>query len=852
MKRILTVLIVVLFVAVGSYALTDVIIVIVPDPPGGETPPTTLYVDDDTVCGGNTPCYTTIQAAVDDAGEADTVYVYAGIYYEHVTIGKPLTLQGEDRDTTEINGSGTGYVIYANANNVTVTGFKITNGNYGIRAAWASNIVISNNEVYGNVFRGIHLDSTTNSYVENNKVYSNDSGISVGYMAESNTIRNNVVRHNYLGINFGAEVHLDPNYAYHNDLINNERQANNSRAGNIWDDSYPSGGNYWSDYTGVDSDPDGGDGIGDTPYVIISGEPPNQNSNQDNYPLMSPLNTTNAQDVNFEIRKTITIPVEHSGANVRYVGDLDYDGNLDIAYAWWNATVGDTFSYVIEGEGDIELEGDTFAPRFTQRGNCWTAAEIDGDNYPEIFMTQGLSAIIFEATGDNAYTQRLSMGIPGPKLEPYPTVGDSDGDGSLDYLIPSEYSAVFIYEARDNDTYVDDGTLPGVRNPGNIRLVGVSDLDGDGYPETVYTANPFNNYNNTLKVFAGEDGTREEVYSSFVAQFNCQALGDLDGDGQGEIIGNTVYTNELIIYESQGSNNDFQIVYQAPRDPLYPYSLGVNAVMDFDGDGQWELWRPIDIDSGQLDAFTLAHRSGGTIIDFYNSGELLQSSSEKVRGLLAIGDTDNDGRPELAVTQGDQIHILEQIDTTEEPATLDFEEFANQPNNTNIAELEPYFEGLDWTTPNTEPHWRIKSSGSPFEGSGDIPPDGHNVWFMGTAGDLGIPPKARAKMIWHENVTFDFVSMDLRGRSSKSAWLKEVRIRFRDPECTLSPCAPEDEVIKIVTLTDEWVTLTAEDVEGLENLGSLKAIIFEAPAGVARSGDTARFGLDNFRIIPSE
>ena len=55
---------------------------------------------------------------------------------------------------------------------------------------------------------------------------------------------------------------------------------------NIWDDDYPSGGNYWSDYTGVDEysgpyqNETGSDGIGDTPYVI-------DENNQDNYPFMS-------------------------------------------------------------------------------------------------------------------------------------------------------------------------------------------------------------------------------------------------------------------------------------------------------------------------------------------------------------------------------------------------------------------------------------------------------------------------------------------------------------------------------------------------------------------------------------
>jgi hypothetical protein len=59
--------------------------------------------------------------------------------------------------------------------------------------------------------------------------------------------------------------------------------------GNIWDNGYPSGGNYWSNYTGIDlySGPyqnvTGGDGIGDRPHTINS-------NNTDHYPLMGALN----------------------------------------------------------------------------------------------------------------------------------------------------------------------------------------------------------------------------------------------------------------------------------------------------------------------------------------------------------------------------------------------------------------------------------------------------------------------------------------------------------------------------------------------------------------------------------
>ena len=56
---------------------------------------------------------------------------------------------------------------------------------------------------------------------------------------------------------------------------------------NVWDNCYPSGGNFWGDYDGIDlfsgpyQNETGSDGIGDTSYVI-------DENNVDHYPLMKP------------------------------------------------------------------------------------------------------------------------------------------------------------------------------------------------------------------------------------------------------------------------------------------------------------------------------------------------------------------------------------------------------------------------------------------------------------------------------------------------------------------------------------------------------------------------------------
>jgi parallel beta-helix repeat protein len=78
----------------------------------------------------------------------------------------------------------------------------------------------------------------------------------------------------------------------HNNFVGNTAQAQviPLEYVNVWDDGYPSSGNYWNDYSGVDlnsgpyQNETGSDGIGDLRYTIDS-------DNTDRYPLMGPIST---------------------------------------------------------------------------------------------------------------------------------------------------------------------------------------------------------------------------------------------------------------------------------------------------------------------------------------------------------------------------------------------------------------------------------------------------------------------------------------------------------------------------------------------------------------------------------
>lgn len=205
-------------VMVLSFAI---VLDVITDFPSTARGSSTLYVNE-TGSGG---AYTSIQDAINASDDGDTVYVYSGTYVELVNVNKTINLTGENRDTTIINGGGSGDVVYVSANWVNITGFTVTGtgpmaGDAGIELNNVNNCTIINNHISSNNEKGLFLfGSSSNNKITNNNVSNNDEGIHLfGFGSYNNILTDNTV-----SLNFWTGIYIQAPY----NIITNNNVSNN-------------------------------------------------------------------------------------------------------------------------------------------------------------------------------------------------------------------------------------------------------------------------------------------------------------------------------------------------------------------------------------------------------------------------------------------------------------------------------------------------------------------------------------------------------------------------------------------------------------------------------------------------
>lgn len=266
--------------------------------------------------------YGSIQQAVNNATVGSTLFVGSGHYFETLTINESLSLVGENKDSTVIDGNDNSTVLYVNSDNFSISDFKIQfsgcscSGLYGIdMGSNRRNVNITHNDIFSDSV-GIYVKNGQNIAIVSNNVTSNGDypmviQDSTGILVSENVFADNLnqidienssgmtivyndVNNNGNGIaltdsnnNTIAGNSFSSNRLYgiflsqsnNNSIFDNNFQTNWSHVSvrnstNFWDDGLE--GNFWSNYTGTDS---GNDGIGDTPFTINA-------ENVDNHPLV--------------------------------------------------------------------------------------------------------------------------------------------------------------------------------------------------------------------------------------------------------------------------------------------------------------------------------------------------------------------------------------------------------------------------------------------------------------------------------------------------------------------------------------------------------------------------------------
>jgi hypothetical protein len=327
----------------------------------------------------------------------------------------------------------------------------------------------------------------------------------------------------------------------------------------------------------------------------------------------------------FQAATTIDVGGNPSSTFGVVIADLNGDGYPDLAVANVRSftAAGSTIS-VFPGNGD-----GTFGPAVQYNPVAlpiylMAAGDFNGDGLPDLLFTTESDAfpaqvgVIF---GGANGTLQSPLSYPVGPTPGQPVLADLNGDGVLDLVAPTTGTGGNLSVLLGNG---DGSFQPAVSYPAaaGATSVAVGDFNGDGKPDLAVSSLSLTTFAINLLVFLGNgDGTFQAPRATSVFNAAQVVLGDFNKDGKLD----AVVAGQVLLGNGDGT-------FRATTTFVTAFLVAA----DLNGDGNLDM-----VGTG----------TGGTVLVQLGNGDGTFQSPVKYSignsGLLAVGDVNGDGKPDI-------------------------------------------------------------------------------------------------------------------------------------------------------------------------------------------------------------
>lgn len=319
----------------------------------------------------------------------------------------------------------------------------------------------------------------------------------------------------------------------------------------------------------------------------------------------------------------------------------------------------------------------SFAPA---SGGIGTMVTINGSG----FSTVAASSIVYfgavKAEVSSSTETTIKVKVPyGATFEPISVTSNNlTAYSSKPFAVTFIGTTAFIPNSFATPVVYESGKYP--------VIGGIGDFDGDGKPDII-TANYTDN---TVSVFRNNSSNVTLSFLKLAVIATGEgpgdiAIADFDGDGMLDFSVSNTTTQTVSVFRNISTAGTIKFAPTIDL-PGYKYTIRVSAG-DFDGDGKPDI-AEVDNIVGDIYLFrntsTPGNLSFTQVYPFIGLGEVPSD--------LAVGDLDNDGKPDLAITEPftNTLHLLKNI-TSGEAILFDYKLTLvpkTEPNQVSMADLD--------------------------------------------------------------------------------------------------------------------------------------------------------------------